>query len=82
MKSFLFVFGSKKPTQNIGHKLFFFLSFFLSLNSVFLGWQLKLLSLEHFCDVEIEEVTVQDGLHAASHDGDDVVKALKRQKNN
>ena len=40
-----------------------------------LSRQLKLLALENFCDVEIEEIAVKDGLHAAGHDGNDIVEA-------
>ena len=39
------------------------------------GRQLQLLSFQDFGDVEIEEVAVENGLDAAGHDGDDVVKA-------
>jgi len=37
---------------------------------------LQFLALENLGDVEIEEVTVQDSLHAASHNGDDVVETF------
>jgi len=39
-----------------------------------LGGQLELLSLHDLCDVEIEEVAVEDCLDAAGNDGDDVVE--------
>jgi len=41
-----------------------------------LGGQLQLLSLQHLGNVEIEEVAVEDGLHAPGHDSNDVVEAF------
>lgn len=38
--------------------------------------QLKLLPLDDFGDVKIEEVAVEDGLNATGHDGDNVIKAF------
>jgi len=38
---------------------------------------LQFLSLQNFCDIEIEEVAVEDSLDAPSHDGDDVVESLE-----
>lgn len=35
------------------------------------------LSFQNFCDVQIEEVTVQDSLHTASYDGNEVIEPLK-----
>lgn len=37
----------------------------------------QLLALQHFGDVEIEEVAVEDGLHHARDDGDEVEEALE-----
>ena len=44
-----------------------------------LGRQLQLLALEDLGDVEVEEVAVEDGLHASGHDGDDVVEAWNKR---
>ena len=35
--------------------------------------------LEDLGDVEVEEVAVEDGLHASGHDGDDVVEAWNKR---
>ena len=40
-----------------------------------LSRKLEALSSEHLGDVQVEEVAVQDGLDAAGHDRDQVVKA-------
>lgn len=42
-----------------------------------LGWQTQLLSFEHFCYIQIEEVAVEDGLHHPSDNGDHVKESLK-----
>ena len=42
-----------------------------------LGRKLKLLSFKDLGDVQVEEVAVQDGLHAAGSDGDDVIESWK-----
>jgi len=42
----------------------------------FLGGKAELLALQHLGDVQVEEVAVQDGLHHAGHDGDQVEEAL------
>jgi len=42
----------------------------------FLGWQLELLSLQYFSDVQIEEVTVQHSLHNSGDGCNDIVEAL------
>lgn len=42
-----------------------------------LSWQAQLLSFQHFCDIQIEEIAVQNGLHNSSHYGDHVKEALK-----
>lgn len=42
-----------------------------------LRWQAQLLSFQHFCDIKVEEVTIQDGLDHPSHDGDHVKEALE-----
>jgi len=42
-----------------------------------LCWKRKLLALENFSDVQVEEVTIQDGLHDTSNDGDQVKEAFK-----
>ena len=41
-----------------------------------LGGQLQLLPLQHLGDVQVEEVTVEDCLDTASHDGNHVVEGL------
>jgi len=41
-----------------------------------LCWQHDLLALDNLCDVEIEEVTVENGLDDSSHNGDRVDVAL------
>ena len=40
----------------------------------FLSWQLKLFALEDFCDVEIEEIAVENRLNNSGDDSDDVVE--------
>ena len=40
-----------------------------------LGRKLKFLSFENLGHVQVEEVAVQDGLHAAGNNGDDIVKS-------
>jgi len=42
-----------------------------------LGRQLQFLPLQNLGDVKVEEVAVEDGLHAPGHDGDDVIEALR-----
>lgn len=42
-----------------------------------LSWQTQLFSLQHFCDIQIEEIAVQNGLHNSSHYSDHVKEALK-----
>lgn len=42
-----------------------------------LRWQTELLSLEYFCDVQVEEVAVQNGLDNASHHSNEVKEALE-----
>lgn len=42
-----------------------------------LSWQTQLLSFQHFCYVEIKEITVQDCLNDACHDGDHVEEAFE-----
>jgi len=42
-----------------------------------LRWEGQLLSLQHFRDVEIEKVAIEDGLDTAREDGDQVEKALE-----
>ena len=44
-------------------------------SSFVLGRKLKLLSFENLGHVQVEEVAVQDGLHAAGNNGDDIVKS-------
>ena len=41
-----------------------------------LGWKLEFLSLQNFCDVEIEEVTIEDSLDTSGHDSNDVIEAF------
>ena len=43
-----------------------------------LGRKLKLLSFKNLGDVQVKEVAVQDGLHAAGSDGDDVIESWKK----
>jgi len=40
---------------------------------LFLGWQLQFLALQHFGNVKIEEITVQDRLNNSSKDRNEVV---------
>lgn len=42
-----------------------------------LRWQTELLSLENFCNIQIEEVTVQNGLDHTSNNSYEVKKSLK-----
>ena len=42
-----------------------------------LCWKNNLFSCHDFCDVEIEEVTVEDGLDNSGHDSDDVIETLE-----
>lgn len=42
-----------------------------------LRWQAQLLAFQHFGDIKIEEVTVEDSLDHAGHDGNHVKEALK-----
>lgn len=42
-----------------------------------LRWQTELLSLENFCNIQIEEVTVQHGLDHTSNNSYEVKKSLK-----
>ena len=42
-----------------------------------LCWKNNLFSCHDFCDVEIEEVTVEDGLDDPGHDSDDVIETLE-----
>ena len=37
----------------------------------------ELLSLQHFCDVQIEKVAIEDGLDTAGEDGDQVVEPFE-----
>lgn len=43
----------------------------------FLRWQAQLLAFQHFGDIKIEEVTVEDSLDHTSHYGNHVKEALK-----
>lgn len=38
-----------------------------------LGWQLKFLSLQHFRYVQIEEITIQNGLNDAGKDRNQII---------
>ena len=38
---------------------------------------MEFLALENFGNVQIEEVTVEDGLNTASNDGNDIIEAFK-----
>lgn len=50
------------------------LSLFVSM--IYLCWQLKLLALQNLCNVQVEEITVENCLHASGNDGNDVVETL------
>lgn len=42
-----------------------------------LRWQAQLLALQHFSDIKVEEVTVEDSLDHSGHNGDHVEEALE-----
>ena len=41
------------------------------------SWKHNLLACHHFSYIQIEEVTVEDGLNNTSNDSDDVVEAFE-----
>lgn len=42
-----------------------------------LCWKRELFALENFSDVQVEEVTIQDGLHNTGNDGDQIKETFK-----
>ena len=44
---------------------------------IFLSGQLQLFAFQHFGDVQVKEVAVQDRLNDTSNNGDDIIEAWK-----